>query len=768
MKNLSLLFFILAVFLVTPAWAEFVTGGSSGGGSSGVASINSIAGAFTFTGSGVSCTSTTCTFSGSGGSVSVTAGSNDIVINPTPGTGTFTVSGVNYIDAQGTQTPYTIVSGDMGKLLTHSKTTAVAAALPQSGSTGFAQAVSYNELNLNTGAVTVTPTTSTYNGLTSTILHQYGWIQPVSGADGNWYGIGFPGFGTITTNALTKYIDASGATTASSMVDNGTTIATSETITLNGTSSGAVTLTVPAAAGTGTVFELPSTNGTNGYVLQTNGSGITSWVANTAGSGTVAASTIGQVPVYTGSTTVTGGSTMTFASGVLTLGTASTTAGSIVLEGGTSGAVTLGVPSTAGTTTFNLPGSNGASGQFLQTDGSGNASWQTVSSSGTITLGTSTSATNPQISGDAASGLYSSAAHKIDVSLGGTQTVDIGTGVFNIISSGSGLAVGANGATNPALLVAVGSTAQVNGVTISGSITGVAPSIVASGSDTNIGMTINTKGTGALTIESAGSGTVTLTSTSGKTVVNGNTGGSDGIILELAGVPTESLVNGAASFTPPTSTSAATVRFLYTPAADTALTTAVVAPLINFGGSTAVTRTHANGNITGTQEDFVVQGTIDAFTSSASTLTGGANLTLFPKDCGAHGTCTTNYNLYIPTYAYTGTVTTAYAAWVAQPTGATTNWAMNIVGDIEFTGSPPTVTSCGGGSLGSGSTDHKGQITGISAATACTITFSQSLAPSPACSFTTSTGIAAGGIPSTTAVTTTMALFTGTLAYICF
>jgi hypothetical protein len=64
-------------FLVTASW----TGGTSvsiqvnpmlttaragGSGGGGVTSINTVTGAFTFTGSGVSCTSTTCTFSGSG------------------------------------------------------------------------------------------------------------------------------------------------------------------------------------------------------------------------------------------------------------------------------------------------------------------------------------------------------------------------------------------------------------------------------------------------------------------------------------------------------------------------------------------------------------------------------------------------------------------------------------------------------------------------------------------------------------------------------
>jgi hypothetical protein len=93
---------------------------------------------------------------------------------------------------------------------------------------------------------------------------------------------------------------------------------------------------------------------------------------------------------------------------------------------------------------------------------------------------------------------------------------------------------------------------------------------------------------------------------------------------------------------------------------------------------------------------------------------------------------------------------------------------LTLSGHVSFVGDTPTVSSCGSGSLVTGSTDNKGQISGITSATACTITFATPLPPAPACSFSTSTGIAVGGIPTTSAVTPTMALFTGTLGYQCF
>ena len=50
----------------------------------------------------------------------------------------------------------------------------------------------------------------------------------------------------------------------------------------------------------------------------------------------------------------------------------------IRLNGSTSGYVELDAPATAGSNTLVLPTGNGTSGQYLQTNGSGTLSWQTV------------------------------------------------------------------------------------------------------------------------------------------------------------------------------------------------------------------------------------------------------------------------------------------------------------------------------------------------------------------------------------------------------
>ena len=55
------------------------------------------------------------------------------------------------------------------------------------------------------------------------------------------------------------------------------------------------------------------------------------------------------------------------------------------LNGSSSGYVELEVPAAAGSHTLTLPDSGGSSGQYLQTNGSGTLSWQTVTDTANIT-----------------------------------------------------------------------------------------------------------------------------------------------------------------------------------------------------------------------------------------------------------------------------------------------------------------------------------------------------------------------------------------------
>ena len=79
-----------------------------------------------------------------------------------------------------------------------------------------------------------------------------------------------------------------------------------------------------------------------------------------SGSGTVQSGTAGQLTWYPSSTNVVGGnSNANISNGTLTLGTASTTLGSLVLEGSSSGAVTLTPQVAAGTPTITYGTSSG-------------------------------------------------------------------------------------------------------------------------------------------------------------------------------------------------------------------------------------------------------------------------------------------------------------------------------------------------------------------------------------------------------------------------
>ena len=62
--------------------------------------------------------------------------------------------------------------------------------------------------------------------------------------------------------------------------------------------------------------------------------------------------------------------------------TTSVTTPTVLMNGATSGTVTVKVPAVAGTTNFQLPASNGTSGYVLSTDGSGNTSWVAQSGGG--------------------------------------------------------------------------------------------------------------------------------------------------------------------------------------------------------------------------------------------------------------------------------------------------------------------------------------------------------------------------------------------------
>lgn len=102
--------------------------------------------------------------------------------------------------------------------------------------------------------------------------------------------------------------------------------------------------------------------------------------------------------------------------GAIFSGLAGTVTGSLKLRGTTSGTVTVSTADAAGTWTMKLPTTDGDSGQFLQTDGSGVTTWATVSTGITIGTTTITSGTSTRV-------LYNNAGVVGEYTLTGTGTV---------------------------------------------------------------------------------------------------------------------------------------------------------------------------------------------------------------------------------------------------------------------------------------------------------------------------------------------------------
>lgn len=114
------------------------------------------------------------------------------------------------VNAQ-TGTTYTMLDLDRAKLVTFSNTSSVAVTLPQAGASSIFASGWFSDLrNLNRGAVTITPTTSTINGASTLVLQRGQQVRVVS--DGTNYQIA-PGFGI---KVVTQVFTASGTYTPTS------------------------------------------------------------------------------------------------------------------------------------------------------------------------------------------------------------------------------------------------------------------------------------------------------------------------------------------------------------------------------------------------------------------------------------------------------------------------------------------------------------------------------------------------------------------------
>jgi hypothetical protein len=128
--------------------------------------------------------------------------------------------------------------------------------------------------------------------------------------------------------------------------------------------------------GTTWALTLPLNAGVSGRFLQTNGSGVTTWAAATTG----AAGNDTEVQ-YNNSGAFAGDSGFTYNSSTnfISLGVASSASGGVIFKNATNAnTITMNAGTTSASWVFTLPTTDGNSGEFLQTNGSGVTTWATV------------------------------------------------------------------------------------------------------------------------------------------------------------------------------------------------------------------------------------------------------------------------------------------------------------------------------------------------------------------------------------------------------
>lgn len=329
----------------------------------------------------------------------------------------------------------------------------------------------------------------------------------------------FPGaVNSGTANQLTYYASTgtavsgnANATISGGALTLGVLSSVAGSLVLTGSSSGTVTINTPSVAGTWTLT-LPDNNGTNGQALVTDGNGVTSWAA-VGGSGTVSNGNTNELAYYSSTGIVVSGNTNVRANaGALTLGVAGTAAGSIVLSGATSGTVTLSTAAIAGNWSLVLPATDGANGQALVTDGSGNTSWAAVGGSGTVNTGNADEIAFYSATGNAVSGNT------------------------NVRASSGTLTLGANGSAAGALA-------------LSGSTLGLVTIAVAASAGTWTLTLPTSDGTSGQVLTTDGSGVTSWTTLPAASLTVGSTaisGGSTGRVLyDNAGTLGELAVTGS-------------------------------------------------------------------------------------------------------------------------------------------------------------------------------------------------------------------------------
>lgn len=256
----------------------------------------------------------------------------------------------------------------------------------------------------------------------------------------------------------------------------------------------------------------------------------------------------------------------------------------------------------------------------------------------------------------------------------------------------SALAVGRLGATTPAFQVDASTGTQVAGLKVTGAATGgtVAVATIDSGAANNL--TINALGTGTIGIGNSSTGAITLTRAT--TLSNGLTVSAGGITS-----------NGLNLFNDTASNTAGNTRARFRNAADLALTAGSGATFFIAEMNNAI-RTHASNTNIATQTDAVFLGTTHAFAAATGNISDLVCLNVTAGNIGTNATATNIHSVNVSTKALTAGITSSYGLTVNANSGATNNYAAQLLGGATRFGSVAAPTGTTGGEIWNDSTQN--------------------------------------------------------------